>query len=86
VTAKLNLAILAAAAGGMLWVEHAHRITIEAAAPAEVASRETASCPENESVPFSQDCMAFIQGGAASDVRRPGNTVDAAAADSPELP
>ena len=85
--AKLNLVILVALAGGMLWIEHAHRITIEASAPAEVAGRDAALCPANESVPFSADCMAYIQGtGVQPDVRRPGNMVDAASADSPELP
>src|SRR6202051_3903069 len=49
VAAKLNLVILVALAGGMLWIEHAHRITIEASAPAEVAGREAASCPEKQS-------------------------------------
>jgi hypothetical protein len=86
VAAKLNLVILVALAGGMLWIEHAHRITIEASAPAEVAGREAASCPENESVPFSADCMTFIQGGAESDVRRPAIAADGASAESPELP
>jgi hypothetical protein len=84
---RFNVFVLAAIAGGMLWIEHAHRITIEASGPAEVAGRDAALCPANESVPFSADCMAYIQGsGVQPDVRRPGNTVDAASADSPELP
>jgi hypothetical protein len=86
VAAKLNLVILVALAGGMLWIEHAHRITIEASAPVEVAGREAASCPENESVPFSADCMTFIQGGAESDVRWPAIAGDGASVESPELP
>jgi hypothetical protein len=86
VAAKLNLVILVALAGGMLWIEHAHRITIEASAPVGVAGREAASCPENESVPFSADCMTFIQGGAESDVRWPAIAADGASAESPELP
>jgi hypothetical protein len=85
VAAKLNLVILAAAAGGFLWIEHAHRIKIETSTPAEVAQR-AAVCPENESVPFSADCMTFIQGGAGSDVRPRLNATDGALADSPELP
>ena len=83
---KFNVLLLAAIAGGVLWVEHAHRITIEASAPAEFAGRDAAICPENESVPFSPDCLAFIQGGAESDFRRPAIAPDAAPADSPELP
>ena len=83
---RFSVFVLAAIAGGMLWIEHAHRITIEASAPVEVAGREAASCPENESVPFSADCMTFIQGGAESDVRWPAIAADGASAESPELP
>ena len=84
---RFNVLLLAAIAGGVLWIEHAHRITIEASAPAELAGRDAAPCPANESVPFSADCLTFIQGaGVRFDVRRPGNAVDAASVDSPELP
>jgi hypothetical protein len=86
VVAKLNLVIVAAAAGGLLWIEHAHRIRIETPAPAEVAGRNAAICPENESVPFSADCMMFIQGAAGSDVHPRAGVADGALADSPELP
>src|SRR5206468_7891008 len=41
----------AAAVGGVMWIEHAHRITIRSPAPAEVAGLDTPACPENESVP-----------------------------------
>jgi hypothetical protein len=84
--AKLNLVILAAAAAGMLWVEHSHRIKIEASAPAEVASRAAAVCPENESVPFSTDCMMFIDGGARPDIHLRLDAAGGVLADSPELP
>ena len=84
VVAKLNLVILAAAVGGMLWIEHANRIRIEPPMPAEVAVRNAAVCPENESVPFSADCMKFIQGGVGSAVHLREIVVDGA--ESPELP
>ena len=85
VFSKRSLAILAAVVGGVIWIEHAHRITIRSPAPAEAAGLDTPACPENESVPFSADCMTFIQGGAAPDVR---GRVDASRAlpDSPERP
>ena len=86
VVAKLNLVIVAAAAGGLLWIEHAQRIRIELPAPAEIAARGAAICPENESVPFSADCMTFIQGAAGPDTRPRVGAVDGAPADSPELP
>jgi hypothetical protein len=85
VVSKRSLAILAAAVGGVMWIEHAHRITIRSPAPAEVAGLNSPACPENESVPFSPDCMTFIQGGAGPDVRL---RVDATRTlpDSPERP
>ncbi len=84
---RFNVLLLAAIAGGVLWIEHAHRITIEASAPARLAGRDAAICPENESVPFSADCLAFIQGtGVQSGVRRPGNPLDGTSAELPELP
>jgi hypothetical protein len=86
VVSKLNLLILAAVASGVVWIEHAQRIKIEMSTPAERAGVDAAACPENESVPFSADCMKFIQGGAGSDVRPRANAADAVLAESPELP
>jgi hypothetical protein len=86
VIAKLNLAILAAAVGGVLWIEHAHRIMIETSTPVEVAGHIAAVCPENESVPFSADCMMFIQGGVGPDVHLRLGAADVVSAESPELP
>jgi hypothetical protein len=86
VVAKLNLVILAAAVGGVLWIEHAHHIRIETPTPVEVAGRNAAVCPENESVPFSADCMMFIQGGVGPDVHLRLDAADVASAASPELP
>jgi hypothetical protein len=86
---RFNVLLLAAIAGGVLWIEHAHRITIEPSAPAELAGRDAAICPENESVPFSADCLAFIQGTGVqvqSGVRRPANPRDGTSAEPPELP
>jgi hypothetical protein len=84
VVARLHLIIIAVVAGGALWIEQAHRIKIESPIAAEVAGH--AACPANESVPFSADCMAFIQGGVASEVSRRVNEVDAASVESPEQP
>jgi hypothetical protein len=85
VVSKRSLAILAAAVGGVIWIEHAHRITIRSPAPAEVAGLNTPACPENESVPFSADCMMFIQGGAGPAVR-PRADATRTLPDSPERP
>jgi uncharacterized membrane protein len=86
IISKLNIVLLAAVAGGVLWIERSHHIKIEASTPAEVTTRAPALCPENESVPFSADCMAFIQGSVGSVVRRSINAADALSAESPELP
>jgi hypothetical protein len=86
VVAKLNLVVLAVAAGGVLWIEHAQRVRIEISTPAEIAARNASICPENESVPFSVDCMMFIQNGVGSGVDLPANAANGALAESPELP
>jgi hypothetical protein len=86
VVGRLNLVIVAAAAGGLLWIEHANRIRIDVPAPAEIAARDAAICPENESVPFSPDCMTFIRGAAGPDLRLSVGAVNGPLADSPELP
>jgi hypothetical protein len=59
---RIDLAVIAVVAGGLLWVEHAHRVVIATPAAAEVAL--PAICPDTDSVPFSADCLKFIEGGA----------------------
>ena len=86
VVAKLNLVVLAVAVGGVLWIEHAQRVRIEISTPTEVAGRNAAICPENESVPFSVGCMMFIQGDVGSAVDLRATAADGALAGSPELP
>ena len=60
-------------------------VQIEAPTPAGFAGANTAVCPENESVPFSADCMLFIQ-GVGLDVRPRLNATDGVSVESPELP
>jgi hypothetical protein len=62
VTTRFNVFVLALIAGGALWIEHSHRIRITASASVETSALPAATCPDNESVPFSPECMAFIQG------------------------
>jgi hypothetical protein len=68
---KLGLAVIVVAVvGGALWVEHGHRIDIEAPAPADFASlARAAACPDNDTMPYSASCIAFLEGAPAS---RPG--------------
>jgi len=63
VLSKLDLAIVAVVAGGMLWIEHEHRIIIATPAAAEVAPADASVCPTTDDVPFSADCIAFIDNG-----------------------
>jgi hypothetical protein len=62
---KRDLAIVLAVAGLMLWTEHAHRTSI--GTPLGAEAQPVSDCPEKDSVPFSTDCIAFIDGGGASD-------------------
>jgi hypothetical protein len=74
VISKLDLAVLAAAiAAGMLSIEHAGRIAADAPQAAELAASGAAVCPDNENLPYSADCIAFMQGGSRPDLRRPAN-------------
>jgi hypothetical protein len=83
VASKRNLIVIAAIAGGMLWIERGHRITIEIP-PAEVAGSAAAACPENEDLPHSADCFKFLQGNVVSEVGERGDAVQSTLA-SPEL-
>ena len=65
---KFAPAIVAVVAVGMLWIEHGHRIVVATPASAD-DTPATAACPDSDSVPFSADCIAFIEGGAASNIR-----------------
>jgi hypothetical protein len=86
VVSKLNLVIIASIAGAALWIEHGNHINIQPAAPATSEGQPMGACPQNESVPFSAECMAFIQGGLDAGTRPQLNAADSALADSPELP
>jgi len=81
---KQTLVILAAAAGGMLWIEHGNRTRIEALGPAELAERNVALCPENESTPFSADCITSVVGSVPADVRWRVTALESALAAPPD--
>jgi hypothetical protein len=79
VLSKFDLVAIALVAGGLLVLEYKSQVTIKAP---EAAVRSTAACPANESVPFSMECMAFIQGNLSTPALMPVDTTAA----SPELP
>jgi hypothetical protein len=69
VLSKLDLALVAVVAAGMLWIEHDHRIFIGTPAAAEVAPPAASVCPDTDDVPFSADCIKFIDGGVLPDIQ-----------------
>jgi len=60
------VAIIAVAGFGMLWIEHGHRISIEAPIPAAMASPDPTVCPNNDSVPYPSGCLAFMAGSGSN--------------------
>jgi hypothetical protein len=55
--------VLALIAGAVLWIEHGQRIVTDAPTPTELAALAAArACPDSENVPYSQSCIAFMQG------------------------
>jgi len=83
---KLDLLLIAAFVAGAIMIEHENHTRIEAPKPAKTSAQPAPACPFNESVPFSPECMAFIQGSREPvDIRR-SNGADIASAVSPELP
>ena len=74
---KLDLAVIAAAmVGGVVWLEHRQRISINVPTPAEMAWRvAVAACPDNDSVPYTPTCLAFL---GSSRARSPDERVSLA--------
>lgn len=83
---KFDLTAIAVVAGAMLLLEYGNRVIIEAPRPSQVSVQAAPTCPVNESVPFSAECMAFIQTPPVAVNLRPLNSADLATIDSPEQP
>ncbi len=82
VISKPGLVILAAAAGALVWVEHANRTRIEPLSPAETARQAAAAaCPTNDSAPFSEACLTMI--GANATNATPRDSINATSRDNP---
>jgi len=65
---KLDWAIVAVMAAGLLWIEHAHRSIVGTPAAAKVPPSAASVCPDTDDVPFSTDCIKFINGGVLPDL------------------
>jgi hypothetical protein len=61
---KVDLAVVAAViVGGALWIERGHRITVDAPTASELAvARAVDSCSDNDRVPYSAKCLAYLKG------------------------
>jgi hypothetical protein len=84
VLSKFDLTIVVVVAVGMLWIEHGHRISI--ATPIAAETPAASACPDNDSVPFSADCIAFIDGGVSPIARTRMSVVISAPTASPDAP
>src|SRR3984885_12133692 len=65
---KIDVAIVAVIAVGLLWIERGHRIVIATPAAAEAAQPAASVCPDTDNVPFSADCIKYIDGGVPPDI------------------
>jgi len=65
---KVDLAVVAALlVGGALWIERGHRITVDAPTPSELAvARAVDSCSDNDRVPYSARCLAYLKGDSGT--------------------
>ena len=53
--------IVAVTAGAALWLENGHRVFIDAPFAADASSAAAAAgCAENDTMPYSEDCVAFL--------------------------
>jgi hypothetical protein len=84
VLSKFDLTIVVVVAVGMLWIEHGHRISI--ATPIAAETPAASACPDNDSVPFSADCIAFIDGSVSPIARTRMSVVISAPTASPDAP
>jgi hypothetical protein len=87
VVSKLDLAVIVTSiTGALLWIEHGHRIDIETPTGAAFTAPVAAVCPDNENVSYSANCIVFMQGDGASDMRWRVNAAGRAPAEQPFAP
>ena len=75
---KLGLAIIAAAMlGATMGIEHGQRISTDEPTPAEIAWRvAVAACPDNDNVPYTPTCLAFLGSGSPRNSDERGRLVE----------
>ena len=77
---KFDLAVIVAAvAGGALWIEHRHHVVIDAPAPPNWPRvAPAAACPDNDNVPYSAGCIVFLGSGYLSGMNWQANAAESA--------
>jgi hypothetical protein len=85
---KFDLAVIVAAvAGGALWIEHRHHVVIDAPASAELTPHApAAACPDNDNVPYSAGCIVFLGSSYLSGMNWQANAAGRAPATGPARP
>ena len=69
---KLDLAAIVAAACGMLSIEHGNHIFTDVPVRTERSAPEAAAdCSDNDNMPYTANCLIFLEGKLASEVPRP---------------
>ena len=66
---KLELAAILAAACGMLSIEHGNHTFTNAPTRTERSALAAADCPGNDSMPYPESCLIFLDAKLESDVR-----------------
>jgi hypothetical protein len=68
---KLGRAVIVGSVAAVaLWIEHGHRTVTDAPTPGELDALAAArACPDNENMPYTARCLAFLQGSAPAETR-----------------
>jgi hypothetical protein len=56
---RTDIAVTVIAVAGLLWVEHGHRVVIDAPV-ADIAPSVAAACSDTDAVPYSAACLEYI--------------------------
>jgi hypothetical protein len=67
---KLDVLMVVLVAGTLLWIEQGHRVRIDLPTDVDTASAARgAGCPDNDTLPYSESCIAFLDGDREPYVR-----------------
>ena len=67
---KLDVLVVVLVAGTLLWIEQGHRIHISSPPGHDAAAAaRAAGCPDNDTLPYTESCIAFLDGDRKPYVR-----------------